>query len=224
MNTRINPTATLAMALLAAIALAGCKKTEDETATMPPAATTVPAPVESMPPAMSTAMPPAGTTGMPPASTTVGMATGPGGTTAEATSMDATGPITDAQFYADALTGGEKEIAASKMAEKSGNAQVKALAKAIIADHTALGDKVKAAAGANAPTPAAPDLSALTGKTGNDLDKAYVDMMVADHQQDIPVFENASKNASTDTAKQLATAALPKLHKHLDMAQKAQSS
>lgn len=150
----------------------------------------------------------------------------PATTSADASAMGAdmsTGPITATQFYQEALDGGQKEIDASKMAEKSGNAQVKALAKTILADHTALGDKVKAAAGATA-KPASPDLSSLTGKTGKDLDKAYVDLMVSDHQKDIPMFENASKNADSDKAKQLATAALPKLHKHLDMAQKVQSS
>ena len=220
-TTRIVP---LAMALLAATALAGCNRNQEETTAPPPASTTAP-PAESMPPESTTAMPPAGTTAMPPASSTMGMAAGPGATTAEAGMPEsATGPVTDTQFYGDALSGGEKEIAASKMAEKSGNAEVKSLAKTIIADHTALGDKIKAAAGANAPTPSAPDLSELQGKTGKDLDKAYVDMMVSDHQKDIPMFENASKNASTDKAKQLATAALPKLRKHLDMAQKAQAA
>lgn len=166
------------------------------------------------------------------AGTTTGSMSSSGSATPATTSADAsamagdmgTGPVTATQFYQEALNGGQKEIDASKMAEKSSNAQVKALAKTIIADHTALGDKVKAAAGPNPPTPASPDLSSLTGKTGKDLDKAYVDLMVSDHQKDIPKFENASKNADSDKAKQLATAALPKLKKHLEMAQKVQSS
>lgn len=224
-TTRTTRMAPLAAALLIGCGLlAGCHRNEEnaENAAAPPAAATVAAPAETMPPASTSAMPMPSTTA-PPASATVGAPSTAGDASAMAGAATS-GPITDTDFYQQALSGGEKEIAASKMAEKSSNAKVKELAKAIIADHTSLGDKVKAAAGANAPTPATPDTSALSGKTGADLDKAYVDMMVSDHQTDIPMFENASKNASTDKAKQLASAALPKLKKHLDMAQKAQAS
>ena len=215
--TRIAP---IAAALVIAYGLAGCNRA-NENAEVPPAAATAAAPMpETMPPASTTSSMPSESTTMPPAASTVG-----GATSGMASDMGATsGPISDTDFYQHALSGGEKEIAASKMAEKSSNADVKALAKTVIADHTALGEKVKAAAGANAPTPATPDTSELAGKSGADLDKAYVDMMLADHQKDIPMFENASKNASTDQAKQLASAAVPKLKKHLDMAQKAQAS
>jgi len=221
---RILRTTPLAAALLIGCSLMiGCHHDEADETAVPPAATAMP------PAAMTAGMPASTTTGMenpatmPPGSMS---SAAPASTTANAMGgdMGATGPITDTDFYRNALSGGEKEIAASKLAEKSSNADVKSLAKTIITDHTALGDKVKAAAGASAPTPATPDMSELTGKTGADLDKAYVDMMVSDHQKDIPMFENASKNASTDKAKQLATAALPKLRKHLDMAQKAQAS
>lgn len=233
--------APLALAVLAAVGLlAGCSHdngnadTGDNMAATTPAApnATTPADTSATTPTDTTAM--ADTNGMPPGTTADNASTMPGATPGAATSADASamagdnaaasGPVTDAAFYQEALNGGQKEIDASKMAEKSSDPKVKSLARMIIADHTALGAKVKAAAGANAPTPAAPDLSALTGKTGKDLDKAYVDMMVDDHQTDIPKFENASRNASTDQAKKLATNALPTLRKHLDAAQKLQSS
>jgi len=231
MLLRTTRTAPLAAALVIACGLvAGCNRSAENaetTAANPPAETTPP---PATPPATTPATPASDTNAMASANGTTTPATGePATTTGDASAMSGdnmgtSGPISDTDFYQKALSGGEKEIAASKLAEKSSNADVKALAKAVIADHTALGQKVKAAAGANAPTPATPDTSSLSGKTGADLDKAYVDMMVSDHQQDIPMFENASKNASTDKAKQLASAALPKLQKHLDMAQKAQAS
>lgn len=207
--------------------LAGCNRSSENTTAETPASATTAAPAETAamttppPAAASTAM--ADANSMPATASTSGEAAAP---MADNTSAPppTSGPISDTEFYQQALSGGEKEIAASKMAEKSSNAKVKELAKTIIADHTALGDKVKAAAGASAPTPATPDTSALDGKTGADLDKAYVDMMVSDHQTDIPMFENAAKNASTDKAKQLASAAVPKLKKHLDLAQKAQAA
>ncbi|NUS38137.1 MAG: DUF4142 domain-containing protein [Lysobacter sp.] len=239
--------APLATALLLATTLAACAKHENENtaATAPAATSTAPYASAATQPGGATATTSdntamantsgtsAGTTmGNTAAGTTTGSMSSSGGATPATTSADASamanemssGPITDTDFYREAINGGQKEIDASRLAEKSSNAEVKALAKAVIADHSALDDKVKAAAGAHASAPTSPDLSSLTGKTGKDLDKAYVDMLVSDHQKDISMFENASRNASTDKAKQLATAALPKLHKHLDMAQKVQSS
>jgi putative membrane protein len=63
----------------------------------------------------------------------------------------------------------------------------------------------------------------VQGKTGSDLDKAYADAMVADHQKDIPMFENAAKNASSATARKLASDALPVLRDHLKRAQALQT-
>jgi putative membrane protein len=168
--------------------------------------------------------------GMPPGTTTDNASTTAGATPGMATSADASamaaasGPVTDTQFYEQALAGGEKEIAASKLAQKNGGAKVKDFARMIISDHTKLGDKVKAAAGKDVTAPPPPDTAALDGKTGNDFDTAYLDQMVSDHQNAIAMFENASKNASTDKAKKLAGDALPTLRKHLDAAQKLQAS
>jgi putative membrane protein len=211
-------TAPIAAALLVLLAAAGCKKhenTADENATPPAASTTAPMPAE-----------PASTMGPPPASTSASpMASDMAASNMPAESAATTGPVTDTAFYSEAMTGNQKEINSSQLVEKSGSsADVKTLAKKIEADHTAFDKKVKAAAGSNAATPSAADTtdSTLTGKTGADLDKAYVDAMVTDHQDAIPKFENAAKNASTDEAKKLANEALPKLRDHLKMAQDLQ--
>jgi rubrerythrin len=47
--------------------------------------------------------------------------------------------------------------------------------------------------------------------------------MVADHQKDIPMFENAAKNASSAKARKLASDALPVLRDHLKRAQALQT-
>jgi len=138
----------------------------------------------------------------------------------------ATGPITDTQFYEQALTGGQKEIDASNLEKSQGsNADAKKVADKLIADHTAMGKKVMAAAGsgATAPVPDTTTPADLQGKTGKDFDKAWVDMMVSDHQKAISMFENAEKNASTDQAKALASAALPTLRDHLKAVQDLQT-
>jgi putative membrane protein len=109
-------------------------------------------------------------------------------------------------------------------AKQGSNADAKKLANELVADHTALGKKVKAAAGSGV-TPPASDTTAptdLQGKTGKDLDTAWADMMVSDHQTTIAMFENAANNASTDKAKKLASDALPALRDHLKKSQDLQ--
>jgi putative membrane protein len=147
--------------------------------------------------------------------------------TAMANGADAatSGPVTDTQFYSQALMGGEKEIAASQMESNQGsNADVKQAAMKIASDHAAMGTKIQAAAGSKvtAPTPDSAMTASLQGKTGADLDRAYLDAMVTDHQNAIAMFENASKNASTPEAKKLATEGLPKLRDHLKTVQQLQ--
>lgn len=138
----------------------------------------------------------------------------------------ATGPITDADFYRQALDGGRKEVAAATLAQGSAqDAGVKAYADTLVKDHTAMNQQVQAAAGqadAAAPAPDAGATAGLQGRAGADFDRAFVDMMVADHQKTIALFENAAQNASTDQAKSLAQEALPKLREHLRTAQDLQ--
>jgi putative membrane protein len=180
-------------------------------ATTPPAASTTPADNTGMPTDTGT-MPSPATTAPPPDMTPP--------EPAEVTS----GPITDAQFYTQAMTGDQNEIATGRMvASTSTNADVKQLANKIAGDHESFDKKVQDAAGSAAAVPTGTVNPDVQGKTGNDLDKAYADAMVADHQKDITMFENASKNASSATARKLATDALPVLRDHLKRAQALQS-
>jgi putative membrane protein len=232
---RITPVAA-AVFVASALLASGCSKHDADDTTTPAAGdTATPAADASTSTPADTAAANgtmAGDTGATADTTGTGATTGtdamgtsanPGdmGSTAPAT----TGPVTDTDFYTEAMKGDQKEIAVSQMvAKKSTNADVKALANKIASDHQALDKKVKAAAGSKVTPPPADTTmtSALEGKTGTDLDRAYVDMMVTDHQTDIPKFENASQNASTDEAKKLATDALPKLRDHLKSAQDVQ--
>lgn len=220
----ITPVAAALILGGALLSTSGCKGHDaDDTATpanTPPAATTTAAPADTA----------AANGGM--ASDTNAMGTPPASATTAApmpasASSDAmaTGPISETDFYQQALTGGQKEIDASKMEAKQGSsADAKKLANELVADHTALGKKVQAAAGTGVTPPAseAAGPSDLQGKSGKDLDTAWADMMVSDHQKNIAMFENASNNASTDKAKKLASDALPTLREHLKKAQDLQ--
>jgi putative membrane protein len=196
-------TALLALSIAVAAALAtGCHR-NDEAANDAYDASTTPAP------AAGDAMPPATTPGA--------MADGNG---------TAAGPIQAADFYRQALDGGRKEVAAATLAsDNATDAGVKSFAGMLVADHTAMNQQVAAAAGqadAAAPAPDASATADLQGKTGAAFDRAFVDMMVADHEKTIALFENAAQNASTDEAKSLAQGALPKLREHLQAAQDLQ--
>lgn len=138
-----------------------------------------------------------------------------------------TGPITDTEFYRLAMQANEKEIAAGNMAkDQASDASVKDYAQMMVTDHTAMNQQVQEAAGSADAAMPAPDPTAtaeLQGKTAADFDRAYIDMMVMDHQKAVAMFENAAQNASTDEAKMLAQNALPKLREHLQRAQELQS-
>jgi putative membrane protein len=227
-NTKPRPLAIAWLvggALLLALTACNRNKTASED-TNPAAAATVPSPA-------STAMPPPATTvGTAGAATAMGDETAGNmsdasqpTTTGEATATDMTsGPITDTQFYSQAMTGDQTEIATGKMvASTSSNADVQKLANKIVSDHEALDKKLKGASGGAATASAGTVDPNVQGKTGNELDMAYADAMVADHQKDIPMFENAAKNASSAKARKLASDALPVLREHLKRAQALQT-
>ncbi len=225
-KTPLAATIVIGGALL--IGLGGCKKkSEEATENAPPASATAAAPAPSTTTAGGMA---SDTTGMgAPASSATTAADMSGTTPAETAGMGGapaevtTGPITDTQFYTQAMTGDQKEIATAQMvAGQSTNADVKKLANKIMGDHQALDKKVQAAAGAGVTPPTGEVDSSVQGKTGKDLDKAYVDALVSDHEKDIPMFENAAKNASTAGARKLASEALPTLRSHLKSAQEMQ--
>jgi putative membrane protein len=197
-------TALLALSIAVAAALAtGCRR-DDADANGAYDASTTPAT-------------PAATDATPPATTPGAMTDATGATT---------GPIQDTDFYQQALDGGRKEVAAATLASTTAtDAGVKSFADMLVKDHTAMNQQVAAAAGqadAAAPAPDATATADLQGKTGADFDRAFVDMMVTDHQKTIALFENAAQNASTDEAKSLAQGALPKLREHLQAAQDLQ--
>ena len=137
-----------------------------------------------------------------------------------------TGPITDTDFYRQAMEANRMEIAAGTMAQEQAQDQaVKDYAKMMVDDHTAMNQTVSDAAGmadAAAPAPDPTATADLQGKTGADFDRAYIDMMVMDHQKVVAMVENAAQNASTEEAKTLAQDALPKLREHLQRAQELQ--
>jgi len=221
----ITPVAAALILGGALLSISGCKGHDADDAAnqanTPPASASTAAPADTAAANTGAASGDMSAMGAPPSSATAA-APMPGSASSDAA---ATGPVSETDFYQQALTGGQKEIDSSKMEAKQGSsADAKKLANELVADHTALGKKVQAAAGSGVTPPAsdAAGPSDLQGKTGKDLDTAWADMMVSDHEKTIAMFENAANNASTDKAKKLASDALPTLRDHLKKSQDLQ--
>jgi len=130
---------------------------------------------------------------------------------------DADAIAADQQFVAQAIDGGNKEIAQAK-AELHGtsNPNVRLFAQTMIEDHTAANAQIGAVArsiGMNVPPP--PLSFALPAAMP---DAAYMSDEIAEHQKTIELFE-AEKINGTAPMESCAAQILPMLYHHLAMAQ-----
>jgi putative membrane protein len=134
------------------------------------------------------------------------------------------------EFLVKAADGGMAEVDAGKMGEsKAIHAAVKRFAAMMVHDHTGANEKVKALSAArNVTLPSTPSeehkqKAASTGeKAGKDFDRAYMDMMVDDHQKTIGLFEKASGDSKDEEVKTFINSTLPTLKMHLDSAKAIQ--
>ena len=130
----------------------------------------------------------------------------------------------DAQFLVEAAEINLKEILLGKLAQqKGGTAHVKELGKMMEDAHTkSLNDLTALAKRKMITIPTSPTENALDAynklneKSGNDFDKAYVDMMVSEHKDAIEAFEDASTESNDSDIKNWATVSLPGLRTHLN--------
>ncbi|WP_294822245.1 DUF4142 domain-containing protein [uncultured Flavobacterium sp.] len=122
-----------------------------------------------------------------------------------------------------------KEIELGKLAQqKSTNADVQALGKMMVDQHTKASADTKAlAAKKNITLPTTLTDSGqeaykdLNDKTGHDFDKAYADMMVDGHEKTIEKMERASEKATDADIRMWAANMLPSLRTHLEHAKMA---
>jgi putative membrane protein len=57
----------------------------------------------------------------------------------------------------------------------------------------------------------------LNGLSGAEFDKAYVDAMLADHEEDVALFKSEADGGKDADVKAWAGKTLPSLQMHLDM-------
>jgi len=130
----------------------------------------------------------------------------------------------DSDFMKEAAVGGMAEVEMGKLAAtKAASPDVKKFAQMMVDDHTKANNDLKALAtkkGMTLPT----DLDSshkstmddLREQAGADFDKAYVEEMVDDHEEDVSKFEDEAKNATDPDVRAFAQKTLPVLQKHLD--------
>jgi len=125
-------------------------------------------------------------------------------------------------FIKTASVAGMKEVKAGKLAaSKSSSTDVKSFANRMVTDHTKANDQLTQLIKSKnwnimSPTDAEtnPD-GMLTGASGAAFDKAYVSMMVQDHQKAVALFENAANTVQDADIKAFAKQTLPTLQQHL---------
>jgi len=130
----------------------------------------------------------------------------------------------DAEFTVEAASGGMTEVTLGKLAHEKGiNHRVKSFGMMMVNDHSKLNNMIKAiAVTKNISIPRVPGakeqklIASLSKKSGKDFDKAYVDAMIGDHEDDIKVFQKAAKNCADPDVRSFAAKTIPILQAHLD--------
>jgi putative membrane protein len=129
-------------------------------------------------------------------------------------------------FVSNLTQSGMYEIAAAKIAaSRSKNADIKAFARMMVADHTAMDKEMAPLIKAAGQTPADKldqrrqgFIDNLNSATPGDFDKVYIDQQVAGHQEALDLVNGYAKDGSDAGLKDGASKAAPKVQMHLDKA------
>lgn len=125
----------------------------------------------------------------------------------------------DKTFMHKAAKGGMMEVAMGRLAEQNGKSDdVKSFGKRMVTDHSKANDELKSIAEKKGVK--------LPGKEPSETwnsDKAYIDMMVKDHEKDLAEFQEEAKNGSDADVKKFAEDTAKVVQEHFDLAKKTQS-
>ncbi|MBE9462216.1 DUF4142 domain-containing protein [Dyadobacter subterraneus] len=132
----------------------------------------------------------------------------------------------DADFVQKAAEGGMLEVNLGQLALKKAEAkQVKDFAKMMVDDHTkeneelmTLSKKKKFDMPATFGSAKQMMCDSLSSKSGNTFDMIYMNMMIASHEETIGLFQREATGGKDADLKKWATAKLPALKHHLEMA------
>jgi len=118
-----------------------------------------------------------------------------------------------------AARGGMMEVAMGRMAEQKGQSDdVKSFGKRMVTDHGKANDQLKKiAAQKNVKLPAKEPTVSWSS------DKAYIDMMVKDHEKDLAEFKEEANSGRDPDVKKFAEDTAKVVEEHLDLAKQTQS-
>jgi putative membrane protein len=133
---------------------------------------------------------------------------------------------TDADFSVEAANGSMIEIQLAALAKtKAVNKRVKNFAAMMIEDHNRINAELKRIATAkNITLPEAlsaeakNDIEKLSKKEKTEFDRAYMNMMVKDHKNDVAKFTRMAKDSKDPALRAFVKETLPILQMHLDSA------
>jgi putative membrane protein len=135
---------------------------------------------------------------------------------AETTPTGADSPLSakDKTFMKKAAKGGTMEVAMGKVAEQNAQSDdVKSFGKRMVSDHGKANDELKSIASKKGvQLPSKEPSSKWTS------DKAYMDMMVKDHEKDLAEFKEEANSGSDPDVKKFADDTAKVIQEHLDLA------
>lgn len=125
-----------------------------------------------------------------------------------------------ANFIEEAARGGMMEVELGKIAMQNAESKnVKDFGDMMVKDHSAANAELMEIAKSKnimlAENKAEPHIDQMKSRKGVDFDKAYVEMMVEDHEKDVSAFEKAT-GFSDAAVSAFAGKTLPVLKKHLE--------
>ncbi len=143
-------------------------------------------------------------------------------------------PANGQEYAAMAAASDMYEIESARIAaEKSQNADIKALAQMIRTDHEKSTADLKTAAGKAQPaitvTPQMNpeqqgNIQALQSATAADFDRTYLDQQVQAHEKGLAMVQGYAQNGDVDSLKQHASTVAAPIQKHLQRARELQAT
>ncbi|MDQ1640346.1 MAG: putative rane protein [Pyrinomonadaceae bacterium] len=132
----------------------------------------------------------------------------------------------DEDFVTNAAKGGKMEVDLGRLALKRARSlAVKRFGQRMVTDHTRAGNELKRLAmRKKIALPMAMDpeghaeMDRLAKLRGAEFDRAYMDLMVSDHEKDVGEFQNEADNGADVDIKAFAARTLPTLKTHLSLA------
>jgi len=134
--------------------------------------------------------------------------------------------LTNRRFITEAAQGGRAEVDLGRLASQRGlNREVKQYGQRMVLDHTQANNELKELTnqkGINLPPGIGQENSTvkvrLSKLYGAAFDEAYMNQMVADHNQDVSLFERQSQRGDDRDLRDWVAKTLPNIQEHLRLA------